>query len=296
MSLNIDGVILMPSIVYGPGAKSMGLFKAIAALPFIPIIDAGDQPIQPIHIDDLCKAVVQIVKTPAPTQQRIEMVGPDPVTMKALHTQLRHWLGYGAPRFIKMPYALALQGAHLGGFLGNTPITRETVEMLRAGNTGDVRPFVQQFGFEPIAFEDSLKRTPAQQADRWMAGLYFLKPLLRYAIAFLWIFTGLISAFVFPVEESYAMLARAGITGDWAPLMLYGAAATDVALGIATLMAYRINRVGLIQISVILLYTIIITFSQFEQWLHPFGPISKNVPLIAATLIMMSLERKHHGI
>lgn len=292
MSLNLDWIILLPSIVYGPGAKSMTLFKAIAASPLMPLIDNGDQPVQPIHIDDVCQAVLQLVDPIAPSQLRIEMVGARPITMKDLYTELRRWLGLGHPRFIAIPYRLALLGAHLGGFLGNTPMTREAVAMLRRGNTADVTPFIHQFAFEPMAFEDALKKTPAQQADYWYAGLFFLKPLLRLTIAFVWIFTGIVSVFFFPVEESYAMLARAGITGYWAPIMLYGAATTDVALGLATLLAYRMSLVGTIQIAVIVLYTAIITFSQFEQWLHPFGPVSKNIPLIVATLIMMVLERQ----
>lgn len=292
MSLDLHWTILMPSIVYGPGAKSMAFFKAMAALPLIPIIDSGNQPVQPIHIDDLCNAVIQLVGPDAPDTLRIEMVGPHPITMKAIYGQLRHWLGLGKARFISMPYGLALVAGRLGGFLGNTPMTTDAIKMLRNGNTADVTPFIHQFGFMPIAFEDTLKQTPAQQPDNWHASLFFLKPLLRFAIAFLWIFTGVISAFVFPFEQSIAMLAKAGITGVWAPIMLYGAAATDIALGFATLLAYRISLVGMIQISVIVLYTTIITFSQFEQWLHPFGPVSKNIPLIVATLIMIVLERK----
>ena len=292
MSLDLNWTILMPSIVYGPGAKSMAFFKAMATLPLIPIIDSGNQPVQPIHINDLCNAVIQLVEPGAPDTLRIEMVGPHPVTMKTIYGQLRHWLGLGTARFISMPYGLALVAGRLGGFLGNTPITPDAIKMLRNGNTADVTPFIQQFGFMPIAFEDTLKQAPAQQPDNWHAGLFFLKPLLRFAIAFLWIFTGVISAFVFPAEQSIAMLAKAGITGVWAPIMLYGAAATDIALGLATLLAYRISLVGMIQISVIVLYTLIISFSQLEQWLHPFGPISKNIPLIVATLVMIVLERK----
>jgi len=29
-----------------------------------------------------------------------------------------------------------------------------------------------------------------------------------------------------------------------------------------------------------------------EFWLHPYGPVSKNLPLIVATLIMLQLERR----
>lgn len=34
----------------------------------------------------------------------------------------------------------------------------------------------------------------------------------------------------------------------------------------------------------------ILTFSMPELWLHPFGPLTKNIPLIGATLVMMALE------
>ncbi len=292
ISLNSSWTIIMPSIVYGPGAKSMAFFKAIASLPVIPLIGSGNQPIQPIHIDDLTRGLLQLIKAETPNKLRIEMVGPKPITMKKIYIQLRNWLGMGKAKFLSVPYPVALLGGRVSGFLGNTPMTQEAIQMLHKGNTGNVAPFINQFGFTPMSFEDNLKQTPAQQADYWHAGLFLLKPLLRLSIAFLWMFTGVISAFIFPIEQSYAMLAKVGITDTWAPIILYGAAATDFILGIATLLAYRISLVGFIQILIIILYTVIITFSQFEQWIHPFGPVSKNIPLIVATMIMIILERK----
>ena len=292
MGLDINWAIVMPSIVYGPNAKSMDFFRAIAALPVVPLVDAGDQPVQPIHIDDFTQAVIQLVEPESPKQLRIELVGPHSITMKQIYSQLRNWMGLGKAHFISMPYKFTLAAARIGGFIGNTPMTTEAVQMLRNGNTADVTPFINQFGFTPKSFEDSLSHTVSQQSDRWYAGLYFLRPLLRFALAFLWIFTGIVSALVFPVEQSYAMLANAGISGIWSPIMLYGAAATDIALGIATLMAYRLSLVGSIQITIMLLYSVIITFSQPEQWLHPFGPVSKNLPLIIATAMMIVIERK----
>lgn len=292
MALDLEWAIVMPSIVYGPGAKSMALFKALAALPLIPLLDKGNQPIQPIHIDDLTRGILQLTRPEAPSRLRIEMVGPHVITMRDLYSQLRKWLGMGHARYISTPYRMALLAGRLSGFLGKTPMTSETIRMLQKGNTGDVRPFIQLFGFIPLDFQDSLIQTPAQQPDYWYAELYFLKPLLRYSIAFLWMLTAFVSAVIFPVDQSYAMLESAGITGLWAPMMLYGAAVTDLALGLATMLAYRIPLVGLMQIAIITLYTVIITISQPEQWIHPFGPVSKNIPLIIATLIMIVLERK----
>ena len=286
----LDWAVVKPSIVYGPGAKSMALFKAIAASPLIPLIDAGNQQIQPIHIDDLIKAVVSLVESDSELRVEIEMVGPEPITMKALYSKLRLWLGLTQARFVSVPYGLALHGAGWVGLLGNTPITKEAVAMLRNGNTGNVVPFIERFGFKPKSLDEVLLETPSQQSDRWHAGLYFLAPVLRITIAFVWLFTGYVSAFVYPVEQSYAMLARVGIEGFWQPIMLYGAAATDLLLGVATLISFRLRLVVLCQISVILLYSVIITLWLPEHWAHPFGPISKNLPLVVATLMMLAME------
>ena len=293
MGLALNWSILLPSIVYGPGAKSMAFFRALAALPFTPILAKGDQQLQPIHIDDVVRAVLQIIHSAAQNRFRIELVGPEAISIRQLYSRLRHWLGLGRPRYISIPYPLMLIAGYLAGLLGNSPLTKESIQMLRRGNTADVAPFVNRFGFVPQSLEQSLKNSPAQQADRWYAGLYFLKPLLRLSIGCLWIFTGIVSAFVFPLEQSYAMLEKAGVTGLWGPVMLYGAAATNFVLGLATLMAYRLQITGLIQVALIALYTIIITFSQPELWVHPFGPISKNIPLIIATLMMLVLEHNN---
>ena len=289
---SIDWAVVMPSIVYGPGAKSMALFKALSALPLIPLIDTGDQPVQPIHISDLTRAVVALVESPGVLKSDIELVGPRPIRIKDLYSRLRQWLNLGQGRFITIPYRLSLYGARWAGLLGETPITKEAVEMLRKGNTGSLEPFIARFGFEPKSLEQALAEVPAPQADRWHAGLYFLAPLLRLSIAFLWLYTGFVSAFLFPRDQSYAMLAQVGIVEVWQPIMLYGAVAVDLLLGMATLFAYRLQLVALLQISVILLYSTIILLWLPEHWLHPFGAMSKNLPLLVAIVIMLVMERR----
>jgi uncharacterized protein YbjT (DUF2867 family) len=290
--LNLDWAILMPSIVYGPNAKSMALFKALSSLPLIPLVDSGDQPIQPLHISDLVSAVMHCIEADQPIHKRIELVGPEPITMKALHYQLRNWLGYASARFISLPYSAALQFAQWGGMLGCTPIDDEAICMLRRGNTGDVSGYIEEFGYRPKSFNQALAELPAQQADRWHAGLYFLRPLLRWSIAFVWLFTGFISLFLVPTDTSYEMLAKTGVNANWAPLFLYGASLIDLLIGLAVMLRFYPSQIGGLQILLITLYTLIITASQPEHWLHPFGPVSKNAPMILAILIMITLEKK----
>ncbi|EIC21599.1 NAD(P)H-binding protein [Thiorhodovibrio frisius] len=290
--LDIDWTILCPSIVYGAGAKSTALFRALASLPFTPLVGDGNQRIQPLHIDDLVRAVVQAVEDNSTNRQHIELVGPHAITMRELLAKQRQWLDGGELRPLAIPYPLALRLAQLGGFLGATPIDRGSVEMLQRGNCADVTPLIAAFNFRPQSLDAMLQKTPASDADRWHARLYFLAPLLRYSLALLWIFTAITSAFLYPQEKSYALLEEVGIDEIAQPFFLYGAALLDLLLGTALLLRRHVTAVALLQIATILAYSLIITITLPEFWLHPYGPISKNIPLLVATLIMLQLERK----
>lgn len=291
-NLNLPWVILQPSIVYGPGAKSSMLFRALASLPVIPLVADGSQPVQPVHVSDLTAVVLRAIESSNLDRQRIPVVGPQPVAMKQLLTLWRQWLGFGAARFFSVPYKLALAGAQLLGFLGSTPINGDAVRMLARGNTGDVALLRAALGREPVSIQTALNLEPAQQADAWHARLYFLLPLLRISLGLLWIATGIISAFIYPPTQSYALLAPLGIDGWVAPVALYGAAILDFGLGAALILRRHVVTVGLIQISVIVAYSLLIAVGLPEYWVHPFGPVTKNIPLLVATLVIMATETR----
>jgi hypothetical protein len=75
---------------------------------------------------------------------------------------------------------------------------------------------------------------------------------------------------------------------------LYVAAALDLALGIATLVMQRRQWLYVLQAIVILGYTAIITLWLPEYWLHPYGPVLKNLPLLAALWLLYALDRKEN--
>ncbi|MGZ8274507.1 MAG: DoxX-like family protein, partial [Burkholderiaceae bacterium] len=165
-----------------------------------------------------------------------------------------------------------------------------TLGMLERGNTADARSTRQLLGHDP--------RPPGRfigagerQLVRNGARLQWLAPLLRVSIAVMWIVTGVVSLAVYPIAESYALLARTGITGRAAPLALGAAGLLDIALGAATL-ALRRRWVWWAQIVLILGYTAIITWHLPEFWAHPYGPVLKNVPILAALLLLAHLEER----
>lgn len=288
--LDLDWVILRPSIVYGPGGKSTEFFLATAAQPVVALVGDGRQRIQPVFVGDLAQAVCAALENGAAVHERVDVVGPHPVTMGELTVRLRRWLGLRAAPVIRVPLALTMAAGTVSGWLGSLPLTRETITMLGRDNTGDVARFTALTGVRPRPMEAWLHDNPATTADLWHARLFFLAPLLRAAIGSLWIWLGLVSLFFYPRAGSDGLLARVGVSEALAPFALYGAAMLDVALGVATLANVRIRLVGAVQILLILGYSAFITFGLPNLWLHPFGPVAKNVPLIVATLIMMVLS------
>ena len=109
---------------------------------------------------------------------------------------------------------------------------------------------------------------------------------------FRWLIAGIVSMGVYPVEDSYAMLARVGVTGGLAPIALYGLAALDIAFGLGTLFLRRRKFLWIAQATLIILYTFTITFYLPEFWLHPFGPLIKNLPILAIILLLYELEKR----
>ena len=101
---------------------------------------------------------------------------------------------------------------------------------------------------------------------------------IRLTLAAVWIVTGVVSLGIYPVEESLKLLARVGIHGKLALLTLYGEALLDIAIGLLTLAAPG-KRLWQLQAFIIGGYTAVISLFLPEFWLHPFGPLLKNLPI-----------------
>ena len=73
--------------------------------------------------------------------------------------------------------------------------------------------------------------------------------------------------------------------------ILYLASFLDIMLGILTLVGYKLQQLLLLQIIVIMGYTLLLTLLAPYHWLHPFGAILKNLPLVVSIYILSQLER-----
>ena len=291
-ALPLRGAIVQPSLVFAPQGASASLFLAMASAPVLMLPHKGRMQVQPVHLEDLVDAVVAVLHSPPDAVVTLELAGERPLPLREYLAQLRLQLGYRRRQgVLGLPAALFTFGARMAGRLPGSFLDEETAGMLLRGNASAAPDTARLLGYAPRA--PSAFVAPAQVPSvRREAALALTLPTLRVALAALWIWTGIVSLGLYPVQESYALLARVGLHGLAASVALYGAAALDLVLGVLTLACPRRWRgpVWAAQLLLIGGYTLLITLFLPEFWLHPYGPISKNLPILAAIALLWALE------
>jgi len=289
-TLPLEWQIVRPGLVYSENGASARLFTLLASLPLHVLPAGGQQQLQPIHLDDLIDAIVRLASTATPARQCVDLVGPKPVSYREMLAGYRHAMGFSEAPRLAVPAPLMATAAECAGRLTPGPLNRESWQMLQAGNVGDPSDTCRILGAPPRNLTQFIP--PGHAAGvRGRALAAWRLPLLRYVLAAVWIATAGVSAFVFPVADSLALLSRVGLAGLPALIVLYGAAALDFLLGIACI-GFPGRRLWLGQLALIAVYTAIIACALPEFLRHPFGPVLKNLPIIAILLILWAEESK----
>jgi len=104
--------------------------------------------------------------------------------------------------------------------------------------------------------------------------------LARFSLALLWIFTALSSAFFSP-EIGFKVLANAGISGSIAKACLYAGSVLDLLIGLWLISRWQLKKCYLLQVIVIVINSLLLSIIDPSFWLHPFGPLTKNLPILA---------------
>ena len=283
--------ILRPSVVIGQGGASTTLLMAIAALPCLPRFVKDQWQIQPVAIHDLTALILKLIEAPNPLPPHLDVVGPEAVTLSQLLLTLRCSLGQNSkPPFIPFPTWLLSMMGRLGPLFGQHPLNKDIIAMMQQHNRADPAPCQQYLGRPLRTIADFLCLQTPPVGDQLAARLFFIKPMLRLSLAFLWIITGLCSAGLYPVDDSLSLLADLGFQGVFAKILLFGGAGLDLCLGFLLLINYRLPLIATLQLTVILLYSLIALGLPDSYWLHPFAPLLKNIPIAVATLTLIALE------
>jgi len=291
-TMAVDWTVIRPSIVFGPGERSMAFFKALALFPWVLLVRQGQTRVQPVYIHDLIALIVCAVEQTHAQHQVLAAVGPESLSWAEMMTLHRRWLGQKAPKVINLPTWGVTFFGWCGERLRSPFVSRQGLRITQVDNTADAQAMTQMVGHELTRLAEYLTEYPRQRVDLWRCWQVWLTPTLRIMLALMWVVTGWVSWFVYPHAQSYTLLTQVGVPVDLAPFTLLFASLLDGFLGLALLLRYHLTLVIVIQLALMGGYTFIISWGLLEYWAHPFGPILKNLPIIAATALLWVLEQQ----
>jgi len=154
----LDWTILKPSLLYGPRD---GFFNILAGLVrmspgIVPLTGTGRARFQPLAIEDLARATVQVFADPATTCREYELGGPRYWTYREMMQETLR--GMGARRLLfPMPVALIRLVAGMAEAVRLPfPVATDQLRQLRLDNTGELDSVRTAFGFEPRPMEGGL--------------------------------------------------------------------------------------------------------------------------------------------
>ena len=283
----LDYAILHPSIVYGDDGKSTALFQALAMLPLLPIIGDGQQVLQPIALEDLLVTVKRAIKSEEKIIE-LDLVGAKSMSYEELLQGFRTWLGLKPTKSVSVP---TFGTDCLGKILDEPTVNSANIQMLNEGSVASVEPLKKFLNYTPASMQERLFCLKAHNAQKLYASLYFMRPLLRLVLAFVWIWSGVVSAFLYPQPLALELLHEVGVPVGLDIPLLYLASFLDISIGILTLIGYRLQTMLSLQMLVIAVYTLLLSFLAPYHWLHPFGPVLKNLPLLVSIYILSRLEK-----
>ncbi len=281
------GVVVRPSLVFGTHGASSRMLALLALLPVTPLPDGGAACVQPIHVQDLAILLVRLATRPEATSSTLDAVGPRALSLASYLAVLRNALTGGRLRVVALKTARLRQ---LARWSRGRWLSEDALTMLARGNTADANPISRVLGRRPRDPEQFLNGDEACDL-RVSLTWRIAAPAMRWSVALVWLGSGLTSLFGYPIASSLAMLAAAGLHGAAAWASLLAGAMLDIGFGLATLVRPA-RALYLLQIATIVGYTAIISIALPGYWLHPFGPVLKNLPMLAVLGALYLTQRK----
>lgn len=283
------GIVVRPGLVFGVDGASTRFFLMMASLPIqANVCGAGE--VQPVHVDDLCDLVTRLAEgAPAP-EGIVEAPGPTRLGYRGWMTSYRTGLGLAPALWLPVPAWVMSLTARLAGAIPNSLLSKDTWAMLRTGNVGDATRAAAVLGRALTPPERFIEPDVADTL-RLRALAQWRRPFAIAVLAFLWFASAALSAGIYPIRSSLALLAPFGLSGVSAMAVLVLAIAADFTMGVLTV--WRPGpRLWKSQLALVMAYSTLVAWRLPTFLIHPFGPILKNAAVVALLIGLWAEERR----
>lgn len=137
-SSGLRWTILRPSLILGRGSGfGVRMARAVRGRRRVPIIGRGNNMVQPVHVDDVCSAVLHCLSDPRSEGRVVGIGGPTRIPLGELTIAVARAAGSsGRPMHIPVPIARVAARA-LDLVSSNPPVTPDEVTMMSQPNVCD---------------------------------------------------------------------------------------------------------------------------------------------------------------
>ena len=156
------GVMLHPTMIYGAQGEDnvQRLAAVLRRLPLVPLPDGGSALVQPIHQDDVTRAIRASLDRAWDGAQTLVIAGPAPLSYAEFVRTVAVSSGQRSPRILTISPAVLMVLAHVLCYIPLLPRLRaEEVRRLMEDKNFDVHPMIDTLGFTPMSLADGLSRT-----------------------------------------------------------------------------------------------------------------------------------------
>lgn len=156
------GVMLHPTMIYGAAGEDnvRRLAALLHRLPFVPLPGGGRALVQPIHQEDLTRAIRAALEIAWREPQSLIVAGPEPVSYAGFVRAVAQAAGLPRPRFVPLPAWLLAAAALPTRALPLLPTIRPAeVRRLLEDKAFDIGAMVNVLGVRPMPLAAGLART-----------------------------------------------------------------------------------------------------------------------------------------
>jgi uncharacterized protein YbjT (DUF2867 family) len=157
-----SGVMLHPTMIYGAQGEDnvQRLAALLHRLPIVPLPGGGKALVQPIHQDDVTRAIRAALDQAWDRPQSLVIAGPTPLPYADFIRAVAAAAGLRRPHIIPVPAALLMAAATLLQHVPRLPhVHREEIRRLLEDKAFDVQPMQQVLGVHTMPLQVGLART-----------------------------------------------------------------------------------------------------------------------------------------
>jgi len=157
-----SGVMLHPTMIYGAQGEDnvQRLAALLRRLPVVPLPGGGKALVQPIHQDEVTRAIRAALDRAWQGPNTLVIAGPAPLPYADFVRAVALASGRRPPRIVALPVAGLMTMARLLRYIPLMPgVDPAEIRRLLEDKSFDVRPMIETLGFTPISLQEGLART-----------------------------------------------------------------------------------------------------------------------------------------